>query len=50
MDGRATVHEAGPEREHGLALLEANYDQYRAEPPTGAVISIRVERWRGWQA
>ena len=40
----------GRERTHALELLGAKYDQYRAEPPTGAVIAIRVERWRGWAA
>jgi PPOX class probable F420-dependent enzyme len=48
LDGRAEVLEAGPQREHALALLAAKYGQYRAEPPTGAVIAVRIERWRGW--
>jgi PPOX class probable F420-dependent enzyme len=48
LDGTASVLEEGPEREHGLALLQAKYEQYRAEPPTGAVIAVRLERWRGW--
>jgi PPOX class probable F420-dependent enzyme len=50
MDGKATVLENGAERTNALELLGAKYDQYRAEPPTGAVIAIRIERWRGWQA
>jgi PPOX class probable F420-dependent enzyme len=49
MDGTATVHEDGPEREHGLALLGAKYEQYRGDPPTGAVIAVRIESWRGWR-
>jgi PPOX class probable F420-dependent enzyme len=49
MDGKATVLENGAERTNALELLGAKYDQYRAEPPTGAVIAIRIERWRGWQ-
>lgn len=48
LDGAAGVVEEGPERERGLELLRAKYEQYRAEPPTGAVIAVRIERWRGW--
>jgi PPOX class probable F420-dependent enzyme len=48
LDGTAEVVEEGPEREHALALLAVKYGQYRAEPPTGAVIAVRIERWRGW--
>jgi PPOX class probable F420-dependent enzyme len=50
LDGTANVLDDGPEREHGLALLREKYEQYRAEPPTGAVIAVQVERWRGWVA
>ena len=49
MDGTATVLDEGTEREHGLALLGAKYEQYRAEPPTGSVIAVRIENWRGWR-
>ena len=49
LDGTATVHEDGPEREHGLDVLGAKYEQYRAEPPTGPVIAVRIESWRGWR-
>ena len=49
LDGTATVHEDGPERERGLKLLGAKYEQYRAEPPTGPVIAVRIESWRGWR-
>jgi PPOX class probable F420-dependent enzyme len=48
LDGTARVLDEGSEREHALALLGAKYEQYRAEPPTGAVIAVRIERWRGW--
>jgi PPOX class probable F420-dependent enzyme len=48
MDGTATVLEDGPERESALALLREKYEQYRSQPPTGPVIAVRVERWRGW--
>jgi PPOX class probable F420-dependent enzyme len=50
LDGTASVLEDGSEREHALALLRAKYEQYRQEPPTGAVIAVRVERWRGWSS
>jgi hypothetical protein len=50
MDGTAKVLDEGPERDHGLALLGAKYEQYRAEPPTGPLIAVRIERWRGWRS
>jgi PPOX class probable F420-dependent enzyme len=49
LRGRGQVLETGPERERALALLAAKYEQYRAQPPTGAVIAIEVADWRGWQ-
>ena len=49
LDGRAEVIEEGPERVRALALLRARYEQYDQEPSTGAVIAVRVERWRSWQ-
>jgi PPOX class probable F420-dependent enzyme len=50
LDGVATVLEQGLERERALELLQAKYEQYRAEPPTGAVIAVRVARWRAWSS
>ena len=50
LDGKATVHEDGSPYERGLELLGAKYEQYRAEPPAGPVIAVRIERWRGWEA
>jgi PPOX class probable F420-dependent enzyme len=50
LDGTARVLEDGPERERALELLRAKYEQYRAEPPSGAVIAVRIERWRGWSS
>jgi PPOX class probable F420-dependent enzyme len=49
LDGRAEVLEEGAERAHALALLAAKYKQYRAERPTGPVIAVRIENWRGWR-
>ena len=48
LEGMARVLEEGTERRHGLEFLRAKYEQYRTEPPTGAVIAVRVERWTGW--
>jgi PPOX class probable F420-dependent enzyme len=50
LDGAATVVEHGRERERALELLQAKYEQYRAEPPLGPVIAVRVEQWRTWSS
>jgi PPOX class probable F420-dependent enzyme len=50
IDGRASVLDEATEREHALVLLQAKYEQYRAEPPTGPVIAVRIDRWKGWHA
>jgi PPOX class probable F420-dependent enzyme len=50
LDGKARVLDEGPERKHALALLREKYGQYRAEPPTGPVIVVHVDRWRGWSS
>jgi PPOX class probable F420-dependent enzyme len=47
--GRATLHE-GAEEAGALAALTEKYQQYRADPPPGPLISIEPERvlaWRG---
>jgi PPOX class probable F420-dependent enzyme len=49
MRGRARIAE-GAERERALDLLIEKYEQYGREPPTGAVIAIDVDEWRGWSA
>jgi PPOX class probable F420-dependent enzyme len=49
-DGRGRVLEAGSERDRALALLAAKYEQYRRDPPQGAVLAIDVDRWSGWRA
>jgi PPOX class probable F420-dependent enzyme len=48
LDGTASVLEEGPEREHALSLLREKYEQYRAQPPTGPVIAVRIGRRRAW--
>ena len=50
LDGTARVLDTGSELDHALALLRSKYQQYRAQPPTGAVIAVDVVRWRGWSA
>jgi PPOX class probable F420-dependent enzyme len=49
-DGSASVLDepaaiAGP-----VTLLAERYPQYRAAPPAGPVIAVRVHRWTGWSA
>jgi PPOX class probable F420-dependent enzyme len=48
LDGRARVLADGEERARALALLADRYAQYARESPTGPVIAIDVEVWRGW--
>jgi PPOX class probable F420-dependent enzyme len=50
FDGRARVVIDGPEHVGALALLSAKYPQYRATPPSGAVIAIDVIACRAWSA
>ncbi|MDQ3733563.1 MAG: TIGR03668 family PPOX class F420-dependent oxidoreductase [Actinomycetota bacterium] len=49
-DALADVLTAGSERDSAIALLREKYAQYRAEPPTGAVLRFVVQRWSGWSA
>jgi PPOX class probable F420-dependent enzyme len=48
FDGRARVVEDGPEHAAAIALLCAKYAQYRATPPSGAVVAIDVTGVRSW--
>jgi PPOX class probable F420-dependent enzyme len=50
FDGGARVLLDGPEHEHAIALLCAKYSQYRATPPSGAVMAIDVTAVRSWSA
>jgi PPOX class probable F420-dependent enzyme len=49
-DGRATVHDGGPERDAAIAALTAKYPQYVHQPPHGPAIVVAVERWSSWSA
>ncbi len=50
LDGTARVVTDGPEHERAIALLTAKYPQYRATPPSGAVVAIDVVTFRSWAA
>jgi PPOX class probable F420-dependent enzyme len=50
LDGLARIVEEELERARALGLLEAKYEQYRAEPPEGPVLAVEIERRRGWAA
>ncbi len=39
-----------PEHEAAVALLCGRYPQYRAEPPSGPAIVVRLSSWTGWRA
>ncbi|GHH69841.1 PPOX class F420-dependent oxidoreductase [Streptomyces sulfonofaciens] len=47
-DGHAEIWHSGEPRLRALALLRGKYHQYAETPPTGPVITIRVDAWRGW--
>ena len=49
-EGQAQILEPEGEAGKALQLLAAKYPQYEAASPQGAVIAIRVERWRSWSA
>jgi len=49
VDGTAEVVERGPDRDRGIELLCAKYEQYRARPEQlGRVVVITADRWRAW--
>ena len=49
-DGVATVvDEPGPDHP-GVAALVERHPQYRAQPPAGPLVVVRVERWSGWSS
>ena len=50
FDGQARLLLDGPEHQHALGLLCAKYPQYRATPPSGAVMAIDVTGVRQWAA
>ena len=50
FDGLARVVVDGPEHASAVALLCAKYAQYRATPPSGAVVAIDITAHRAWAA
>ena len=48
--GRARVVSSSEERTRAIGALTDKYPQYRAAPPTGAVIAIEVVQVTGWSA
>jgi PPOX class probable F420-dependent enzyme len=50
VDGPAAIVSEGAEHERAVAALVAKYSQYAGAPPTGPVIAIAAQRWRGWAA
>ena len=49
-DGQAAILDDPAAMAEPLRLLAARYPQYRASPPAGPVVAIRVDRWTGWSA
>ncbi|MBV9822013.1 MAG: TIGR03668 family PPOX class F420-dependent oxidoreductase [Actinobacteria bacterium] len=48
-DGTARVLDDGsPATVAAVAALVERYEQYRQQPPAGAVVHIAVTRWTGW--
>ena len=50
VDGIARVVEDDGGRQHAVRLLQAKYEQYRRQPPSGAVVAVSITGWRGWAA
>jgi len=49
-DGIANVLAPGPETDRALQLLTRRHAQYRAQPPPGPAVAIKVGRWSAWSA
>ena len=47
-DGLARVVEDGPDRDRGLAVLHAKYEQYRDQGEPGPVIVVEIQKVRWW--
>lgn len=50
VDAHARIVDDPPESAHALAALAAKYQQYAAQPPSGPVIALDIERISGWSA
>jgi PPOX class probable F420-dependent enzyme len=49
-DGRAAVVEEPPAAHPGLVALADRHPQYRAQPPSGPLLVVTVDRWSGWSS
>lgn len=47
-DGLGEVLEDSPERHLAVESLCDKYEQYKASPPAGPVVAVRVRQWSGW--
>jgi PPOX class probable F420-dependent enzyme len=50
LRGEGRVLGSGSEHDRALALLAEKYPQYREQPPSGPVLALDVDEWRGWSA
>jgi len=50
VDAHAELIRSDTDVESAVALLQAKYEQYQADPPSHAVIRMVVGRWSGWSA
>lgn len=48
LRGRGRVIEEGAQQDRAISLLREKYQQYEDTPPSGPVIAIEVNEWRGW--
>lgn len=48
VDGTARVWDSGADRDGATAALATKYAQYRAAPPPGPVIAVKIGTWRWW--
>ena len=49
-DGRGVVIDEPPPDHPGLRALAERHPQYRAQPPSGPLIVVTVDRWSGWSS
>jgi PPOX class probable F420-dependent enzyme len=49
-DGVARIVESGSDRDAAVTALTAKYPQYEEQPPSGPVVEVTIDRWRGWSA
>jgi hypothetical protein len=47
-DGVAAVVDEPGDGHPGVAALVERHVQYRADPPTGPLLVVTIQRWSGW--